>query len=97
MTSSVHTYKLMHSCTPLVHSYIMSIVYHFHVHFFIIAGIISDDSGITTGQVVAATVTPVVFVTLLAGLIVLMLFIYLVKMKRERFVNCNVQFHKELK
>ena len=52
-----------------------------------------NPSGITTGEVVAATVTPVVFVTLIAGIIVLMVVIYL---KRARSVHCNVDSHKVL-
>ena len=50
-------------------------------------------SGITTGEVIAATVTPVVFVTLIAGIIVLMVVIYL---KRARSVHCSVDSYKVL-
>jgi len=52
-----------------------------------------NTSGITTGEVFAATVAPVVLVTLIAGIIVLMVVVYL---KRARSVHCNVDSHKVL-
>ena len=50
-------------------------------------------SGITTGEVAAATVTPVVFVTLTTAIIVLMVVIYL---KKARSVHCSVDSQKVL-
>ena len=51
-------------------------------------------TGITTGEVLAATtLATVVFVTLIAAIIVLMVVIYL---KRARSVHCNVDSHKVL-
>jgi len=52
-----------------------------------------NTSGITTGEVLAATVTPVVFITLIAGIIVLMVVIC---MKKARSVHRSVDSHKVL-
>jgi len=53
----------------------------------------SVTTGITTSEVLAATVVPVVFVTLITGIIVLIVVVYL---KRARSVHYNVDSHKVL-